>query len=207
MMIKLLAGVAALSLAGSASAFTVTSAPLDVGPGSGETVVFDFNGAAPTPGYSYAGGTIFTTSVKGVAAAPAGDTTPFLAIEGGQTATFTFASALKSFSIYIGSVDAYNSFRFAGPGYDSGTVSASVLPGGDNGGQTGGDTNRRFFFTFGAGESVKTVTLASSSNSFELDNIAVTAVPEPAIWGLLVGGLGLIGVARRRRRRASAVAA
>ncbi len=179
MMIKLLVGVAALSLTASAFAFTVTSAPLDVGPGPGESVIFDFNGAAPATGYSYTGGTIFAASVPGVAAAPAGDTTRFLAIEGGQTATFTFASAFKSVSIYIGSIDAYNSLRFTGPGYDSGIFSASVLPGGDNGGQTSGDTNRRFFFTFGPGESVKTLTLASSGNSFELDNIAVTAIPEP----------------------------
>nr|WP_295659361.1 PEPxxWA-CTERM sorting domain-containing protein [Polymorphobacter sp.] len=169
--------------------------------------MFDFNGGAPVAGYSYTGGTIFTHSVANVAAAPAGDTTPFLAVQQGDTATFTFAKAIKSFSIYIGSVDSFNSLHFTGPGYDSGVFSASMLPGGDNGNQVNGDTNRRFFFTFNGGQSVKTVTLGSAGNSFEIDNIAVANVPEPATWAMLVGGFGLIGFARRRKSTLETVAA
>ncbi|MGI4879966.1 MAG: PEP-CTERM sorting domain-containing protein [Janthinobacterium lividum] len=33
-----------------------------------------------------------------------------------------------------------------------------------------------------------------------LDGVSVTAVPEPAMWGLMVAGFGLIGVVARRRR-------
>ncbi len=33
-----------------------------------------------------------------------------------------------------------------------------------------------------------------------LDGVSVTAVPEPAVWGLLVVGFGLVGFAARRRR-------
>ncbi|WP_343732553.1 PEP-CTERM sorting domain-containing protein [Duganella sp.] len=33
-----------------------------------------------------------------------------------------------------------------------------------------------------------------------LDNVVVTSVPEPATYGMLLGGLGLLGVAARRRR-------
>lgn len=197
----------ALAFAASAQALTITSSPLDVAPAPGEKVVFDFNGGAPVPGNTYTGGQIFTSSVDGVAAAPSGDTTPFLAVLAGQTATFSFATAVKSFSVYIGSVDAYNSLQFTGPGYDSGVFSASVLPGGDNGNQVAGDTNRRFFFNFGPGESVKTVTLSSSQNSFEIDNIATTSVPEPSTWAMLVGGFGLVGFARRRRSAMTSVAA
>ncbi|UAJ09717.1 Npun_F0296 family exosortase-dependent surface protein [Glacieibacterium megasporae] len=204
---SLLLFASAVALAGSAQALTITSSPLDVAPAAGETVVFDFNGGAPATGYSYTGGTIFPTSVANVAAAPAGDETPFLAIQGGESATFTFAHAIKSFSIYIGSVDSYNSLQFTGPGYDSGKFSASVLPGGDNGNQTAGDTNRRYFFSFGPGQSVKTVTLSSSQNSFELDNIAVANVPEPSTWVMLVGGFGLVGFARRRKSATKTVAA
>lgn len=204
---SLLLLASAVAFAGSAQALTITSSPLDVAPAKGEKVVFDFDGGAPVAGYSYTGGMIFANSVDGVAAAPAGDTTPFLAIQGGQTATFTFAHAIKSFSIYIGSVDSYNSLQFTGPGYDSGVFSASVLPGGDNGNQVAGDTNRRFFFTFNGEQSVKTVTLASSGNSFELDNIAVANVPEPTTWAMLVGGFGLVGFARRRKSALKTVAA
>ena len=204
---NLIIAVAAIGFAASAQALTITSSPLDVAPGPGENIVFDFNGGAPAAGYSYTGGSIFASSVNGVAAAPAGDTTPFFAVQGGQTATFHFAKELKSFSIYIGSVDSFNSLRFTGKNYDSGLFSASALPGGDNGNQTSGDTNRRFFFNFGPGESVRTVTLASSTNSFELDNIAVAGVPEPSSWALLVAGFGLIGFARRRKANVTPISA
>lgn len=33
-----------------------------------------------------------------------------------------------------------------------------------------------------------------------LDNVAISAVPEPAAWAMMIGGLGLIGGAARRRR-------
>lgn len=35
-----------------------------------------------------------------------------------------------------------------------------------------------------------------------LDGVSLTAVPEPAMWALMVGGFGLVGAAARRRRNA-----
>ena len=35
-----------------------------------------------------------------------------------------------------------------------------------------------------------------------LDGVSLTAVPEPATWGLMIAGLGMVGVAARRRRTA-----
>lgn len=195
----ILAGLGALGLAVSANAFTVTSAPYDVVPGPGQKIVFDFDNA-PAAGYSVTGGQVFASSVAGVAAAPALDNTAFFAVLGGNSATFSFAHAIKSFSVYIGSVDSYNTLEFKGPGYNSGVLSASTLPGGDNGDQTAGATNRRFFFDFGS-DRVKTVTLGSGLNSFELDNIAVANVPEPAAWTMMIAGFGLVGFARRQRSK------
>ncbi|MTV40968.1 PEPxxWA-CTERM sorting domain-containing protein [Duganella radicis] len=37
---------------------------------------------------------------------------------------------------------------------------------------------------------------------FEFDNINVTAVPEPETYAMLLAGLGLVGVAARRRKQA-----
>jgi hypothetical protein len=42
-------------------------------------------------------------------------------------------------------------------------------------------------------------TFGSTANSFEFDNIA-TAVLEPATWGLMVLGFGMIGAAARSRK-------
>lgn len=42
--------------------------------------------------------------------------------------------------------------------------------------------------------------------SFDLTNVSyagATAVPEPAIWLLMVGGFGMVGIAKRRRKHAS----
>lgn len=65
-----------------------------------------------------------------------------------------------------------------------------------------------------ASASQQTVTLriangvtAASGNDFALDNISLstaTTVPEPATWAMMIGGLGLAGMALRRRRFAIA---
>lgn len=45
-----------------------------------------------------------------------------------------------------------------------------------------------------------------TSNSYggSLDNVAVTAVPEPETYAMLLAGLGLIGTIARRRKASSA---
>jgi len=49
-----------------------------------------------------------------------------------------------------------------------------------------------------------TLQLSFSTNSADnigplLDNVSVVAVPEPAAWGMMIGGFGLAGMAIRRR--------
>ena len=42
----------------------------------------------------------------------------------------------------------------------------------------------------------------TGDNMLGLDNVSVTAVPEPASWAMLIAGFGLTGAAMRRRRSA-----
>lgn len=49
---------------------------------------------------------------------------------------------------------------------------------------------------------------ASGDNSALIDKVSITAaVPEPALWGLMIGGFGLTGAAMRRSRNGTASAA
>lgn len=42
---------------------------------------------------------------------------------------------------------------------------------------------------------------AAGEGSPVIDNVSVTTIPEPATWGLLVGGFAMVGTAARRRRK------
>lgn len=61
---------------------------------------------------------------------------------------------------------------------------------------------KKFSFVFTAAGAT---TLAFSNgtvgdNMLGLDSVSVTAVPEPATWGLMIAGFGMVGFAARRRR-------
>jgi len=43
--------------------------------------------------------------------------------------------------------------------------------------------------------------LSSSQNAFEIDNLAINPVPEPATWALMLVGFAGIGMTLRRRRQ------
>ncbi|MFS0738151.1 choice-of-anchor C family protein [Sphingomonas sp. 1P06PA] len=59
-----------------------------------------------------------------------------------------------------------------------------------------------FSYSFVAQSASSTLTFSSdTATAFgpALDNVTVTAVPEPAAWALMIGGFGLVGGAMRRR--------
>ena len=201
-MSKFLLAVAALAVAGSANAaVSITSAAYDAALAPGEQLVVTFD-APHAAGYNFAGGAtqIGTTTS---AAAPYGDSTTFAYVLGGTSATLT-TPLLKSFSMYIGSVDSYNSITFKGANGFEQTISGTDLVAHANGDRTSAGTNRRFYFDFGA-DRVNQVVFHSTSNSFEFDNIAAGAVPEPATWAMLILGFGFVGAALRRRQPGLAV--
>jgi hypothetical protein len=206
----ILAGIVATGSAMAAVGFTST--PYYTGSYSGPPLDVTFDGASASGySYTYTNAGIYDGTgglVSGVAAPPVGDMTDFLAVYSGGTATIT-TPLLESMSVYIGSVDSYNTISF----YNGGTLVGSFtgtqllapLPAAANGDQSSALTNRTFDFNFG-NTPVNEVVFSSSGNSFEFDNVAGTAVPEPGVWLLLLMGFGVLGTALRLGKPIAAAA-
>lgn len=54
------------------------------------------------------------------------------------------------------------------------------------------NANYNLLFSFNSG--------ATPAKDVLLDGVSITAVPEPSTWAMMIGGLGLVGVALRRRK-------
>ncbi len=135
--------------------------------------------------------------------------TDYYTILGGGSATLTALGSnfLTGFSFYFGSPDEYNdvTFTFTGAG-GSVTLSGEDIWTDEVLNLTGNQGDgRRVYYNFG-GDAVKSITFASSGNSFEIDGLAanVGAVPEPGTWALMIGGFGGAGAMLRRRRALTA---
>jgi hypothetical protein len=204
----LVASVALAAMASAASAaVTVNVASFgdpDLLPAN-QVLLADFNDAGDPEAVLLGGYTLdlngatvgVNEGVGGYSGTLPNDPTHYLTVPGGASATFTSVSGFKAFSLYMGSPDTYNRIRFIGDGFDETVV---------GGGLFGGDTSQdwswgaRVNFDFG-GAVVKQVILSSTSNSFEVDNAAVAAVPEPATWAMMIMGFGAAGALLRQRRR------
>lgn len=206
-----LLSAAALAAAQGAQALTFVSYGTALP--TGETLVTDFS-----TGANLSGGTLISGSKSGVNAAPAYSATPtfdtaqYLAVLGGQSATLTFA-ATREVSVYVGSLDDYNTLSFGGAGGATYTgAQLGAVSGAHDGNQTAPNTNGRFIFDFSA--PVTSATFASSTNAFEIANVASGStmpggpggVPEPASWALMLVGFGTAGAALRTSRRQRPIA-
>ena len=183
----------------------VNSVAFDAAPAPGETMVMDFDNPLAA-GYSmtWSNAGIYQGSlVPGIAAPPLGDSTKYLSVYTGGIATLNAPGTLNSLSVYLGSIDSYNTITFNGKNGFSQSFSGSQLYAPANGDQFDASTNRRLYFTFDPADFVDQVVFSSSGNSFEFDNIAAndppTNVPEPVTLSLFVAGLG--GAAGLRRRK------
>jgi hypothetical protein len=206
----LLSTVAVLAAPALTHATTVTFTGYGTALPPGETLVTDFSSGLPS---TFSGtASVVSGSVAGSYAAPAFssttvDTGPYLAIEGGQSETFTPVRAITDLSIYLGSLDTYNSISVTALGGGTTTYTgaqlAALTGAVANGSQTSSSSNGRLTFDFSA--PVSSVTFSSSSNAFEIASVAMS-VPEPAAWTMMLLGLGALGVSLRRRRAAVAYA-
>jgi hypothetical protein len=143
-----------------------------------------------------------TGTVSGQYVQVPGNNTPYLVVFGGGSATITFNQIVKSFSFDYSTVDTYNNLLIT---YDDATtdpvsgtdiLNAYLLPSGSTSGS---------FIVNGNGKTISSITLTTTSNSFEVDNLAISAnlaaVPEPATWAMMLTGFGLVGLSARRRQR------
>jgi len=179
--------------------------PFDAAPAAGETMVMDFDHPIAT-GYTmtWSGAGLYQGPlVSGIAAPPVGDDTKYLSILTGGIATLTSPGIMESMSVYLGSLDEFNSITFKGLNGFTQTFSGGALNSPANGNQIAASTNRRYYFDFDPNDLINQVIFSSSGNSFEFDNIAVNdppaQVPEPLTLSLFAAGLaGVVGLRRRK---------
>ncbi|MBB4616653.1 PEPxxWA-CTERM sorting domain-containing protein [Sphingomonas abaci] len=177
---------------------------------TGGTVI-DFNNGTNVPaGFTLTGNGYIVSNAESAStgARPAfSDGSAYLSVLGGGAATLASTGAgFQSISLFLGSIDAYNTVRVlstTGAVLATYTGSQFVVPA--DGNQDVPRTNRRVTFFAGAGESLGGLTLSSGSNSLETDNV-VFSVPEPSTWALMLIGFGMVGGAARYRRRKTAAA-
>ena len=208
----ILATLAAATLSTAAGAQTATFGGGLASPGTGFTLIDKFD---TTNGLSdISGGVQVQTGSDGSGASPANSIpfgTSYLSVLGGGSATYSLASLLpRAVQFDWGSLDGYNTLTIrtlAGGLFTFVPGSPGFPPNADHdGNQVNNDTNGRFTFSLAnltSNDRISSLTFASSGNSFEVDNLAVSgAVPEPASWALMIGGFGLVGYAMRRRKAA-----
>jgi hypothetical protein len=199
------AALVSLGLAASANAAGVSFVSYGTALPLGESTITDFATLATLGGSAG----LFTGSQSGVSAAPAYsltafDTASYLSVQGGETETLALSKPYSVISVYVGSLDSYNTIAFGGPGAISytGDQLATLTGAVDGGGQVAGSSNGRFIFDFAA--PVTSITFSSTTNAFEVASVA-GGVPEPAAWALmLIGMAGLGGLLRSSRRTIAA---
>jgi hypothetical protein len=133
------------------------------------------------------------------------------AVRGGNPLEISFTGTpLNYFGVWASALDAANTVSF----YQGATLLSSTnltafpLPGtysGNPGGTfVGQNASEKYgFFSFRVSEGYDRVILSQNGGGgFELDNVTIGAVPEPASWVMLIAGFGLVGAAARRRRTA-----
>ena len=172
----------------------------------GFTVIDDFNDASGiSAGSNYV---IQSGDNTNGAALPQADSagTNYLSVKGDGFATIDFAGAgVSGFAFEWGSLDTYNTLEIV---LSDGTI-LSIVPGLsplDNpipasGSHTDPSSNGVLQVAGTAGELFTKITLRATTNSFEIDNLAVqNAVPEASTWAMMLAGMGIVGFSMRRKR-------
>ena len=203
-MMKILAAGALALAAMTGSAQAVTTVSFNGGSGTLPTGTAVFQNFDSVASGTQIGANAYATSTStNLTFRPAfGSTGNFAAVLDGGSYTVSF-NPTSLFSFVLGSLDSFNilTLRYTDGSTTSYTGGAIVNSPTlfDSGSRTDAQTNGVVSYTVASGALISGATFASSGgNSFEFDNLAA-AVPEPAMWGMMILGFGLVGGALRRR--------
>lgn len=212
--------VFAAALLGAASlpaqAVTITAlAPGNLNTG-GNVETFDSTSVGPNPSYyssvlgaTFTGGSFENGTTSGISAAPwmgAPDATNYAAAgpTPGTPMTILFNNAVNGLSMYIGSIDTYNTIDFYSGVSLVGSVTGAMLVASDpslmaSGCQNSYSCNRGFLFG-GMGMFDK-VSMNSSQNALEFDNVGATPIPAALpLFATVLGGGGFLTWRRKRKQ-------
>ncbi len=158
---------------------------------SATSITYDFDTTLPVitgSGYGIVSGS------NSSHAAPYGDATQYLAVYGGGKATIDLGGSYNSISLLWGSIDTYNKIEFLSGGAVVTTITGSDVIANPTGNQGPNGTKQ-----FGIAGSFDTIAISSTANSFELDNLTVSQVPDAGSTLALLGGVfAMIGVFSRK---------
>ena len=178
------------------------------GNAAGTTVFQNFDGFAAGSRISTFTDVYAVSNSKG--AEPAfGSTGNFAAILGGGTYSVMF-DASSVFSFVLGSLDRYNKLTLSFSDGTSRVYNGGEIIGGGSypaGNQASPGSNGLVTIKAIGSQFLTGATFQSQTNSFEIDNMAISAVPEPSTWAFMTLGLGVIGATVRRRKARNVVAA
>ena len=169
-----------------------------------QSVLYNFDSSTPVIVSSGAGHVIQNNSDSEGAMIPFADSqgTNYLSVLGGGQVEINLPN-LSGFAFEWGSLDSYNKLIIAT--LSDGTT--QLIPGttylndtGSNGDQLSPLTNGTLRVLGTNGEIFTKLTLISTSNSFEIDNISIAAIPEASTWAMMIAGLGVVGFAMRRKK-------
>jgi PEP-CTERM motif len=201
---KTLATFAAASIVAASSAHALLTASFSSTAPSVFDYTYSFDDLSGNAALAISGGTIFSPpGPAGIALQPQGGVGKFWSLDpsalpGTSPGKIAFKTDVTSVTFLWGSPDSFNNLVVdmnVGP-------DPTITPFATSG--LNSDSRYLTLTAAGAGEFISGLTFRSeasnTSYAFEVDNLSLTAVPEPQTYALLLAGLGAVTFMARRRR-------